>query len=336
MANSATAKKRQRAFRSPESHREERKTRNMLPAYLRSKGFQRIVDSRKLYGKTESQTIHALTADGERVVMRVRLCWRRDRNKPNEREYSAAQLMARIKGGDWEGSINAKLANQRAEGVTHLLIVQRVEREIRMAALIPLASVLSIWRRQRDTSAALIKRGELGRKKKNHAMNGASPTLWLLDEAAPSVGVQLWSHPGVVDVERMDTGEKRAVGPVDDTYDDLPDVDVNLLGTDGAAVQLREKSFVARDPRVRAAVLRRALGMCEREGCGTSRSYSGFLDVHHILGAAVSDRVNNCVAICPNCHREAHFAPNRETINSSLLAVADGKHRTPRAKLKTR
>jgi 5-methylcytosine-specific restriction protein A len=28
------------------------------------------------------------------------------------------------------------------------------------------------------------------------------------------------------------------------------------------------------------------------------------------------------VALCPNCHREAHFAPNRAAINRELLKLA--------------
>jgi 5-methylcytosine-specific restriction protein A len=62
----------------------------------------------------------------------------------------------------------------------------------------------------------------------------------------------------------------------------------------------------------------RAGGRCEREGCGAHRPYAGFLDVHHILGIEVSDRLWTCVALCPNCHREAHYAPDRDTINAAL------------------
>jgi len=70
------------------------------------------------------------------------------------------------------------------------------------------------------------------------------------------------------------------------------------------------------------AVLKRAEGRCERELCGVHRPYSGFLDVHHILGGSVSDRVWTCVALCPNCHREAHFALDRDAINAELRDYA--------------
>ncbi|WEK12100.1 MAG: HNH endonuclease [Candidatus Pseudomonas colombiensis] len=43
------------------------------------------------------------------------------------------------------------------------------------------------------------------------------------------------------------------------------------------------------------------------------------------MGVEVSDRVSNCVALCPNCHRDAHFSSDRERLNDSLLVVA--RHR---------
>jgi 5-methylcytosine-specific restriction protein A len=107
-----------------------------------------------------------------------------------------------------------------------------------------------------------------------------------------------------------------------DSMDDLPGVDYALLGSDGAKRIRQVTSGVKRDPKVRRAVLKRSKWSCERDGCGTERPYGGFLDVHHILGAERSDRVWNCVALCPNCHREAHAAPNRDRINAKLLKMA--------------
>ena len=48
-----------------------------------------------------------------------------------------------------------------------------------------------------------------------------------------------------------------------------------------------------RDPEVRREVLSRARGRCERPGCGAARSWTPFLDVHHVLGVAESDRARN-------------------------------------------
>lgn len=82
------------------------------------------------------------------------------------------------------------------------------------------------------------------------------------------------------------------------------------------------RSEVKRDPRVRADVVKRADGKCERSTCEAIARYKGFLDVHHILGVRNSDRVWNCVALCPSCHRDAHFAPERDVINDTLLDFA--------------
>lgn len=109
---------------------------------------------------------------------------------------------------------------------------------------------------------------------------------------------------------------------IDDTYDDMPLSDYSQIGSDGAAITSSLRSNIKRDRLVRLAVLQRAKGKCERNDCGESRDYEGFLDVHHILGAAKSDRYWNCVALCPNCHREVHAAPFRDDLNKDLMIYA--------------
>lgn len=69
-----------------------------------------------------------------------------------------------------------------------------------------------------------------------------------------------------------------------------------------------------RSPDVVAEVLSRACGSCEsctkpapflRRGDG-----SPYLEVHHRipLAAGGEDTVENAIALCPNCHRAAHYA----------------------------
>ncbi len=313
-----------RSFRTPESYNAERITRDMLEDFLRNIGFRDVHDERKHHGKTESQTIHATTSGGKRLAMRVRLCWRRGPRESYKVTYSAAQLLPKVKNNDWEGTLRAKVERERAEGTTHILIVQREGDHIVYAALVPVLELVAIWCAQRDISESLIAQGKLGgRRKKNHAMNGSSPTIWLQDDRAPDVAAALWGHPGVQDLARLaiDSVENQHVGS-DDTFDDIPILDYSLIGSDGASAVLTIKSHVKRDQRVRLAVIERAGGKCERSQCGVARNYPGFLDVHHILGAEKSDRVWNCVALCPNCHRETHAAPDREAINAALLAMA--------------
>lgn len=68
-----------------------------------------------------------------------------------------------------------------------------------------------------------------------------------------------------------------------------------------------------RNPYVVAYALRRAKGMCQK--CGKVGPFlardSGepFLEVHHIipLSKGGADDIENTIALCPNCHREAHY-----------------------------
>ena len=68
-----------------------------------------------------------------------------------------------------------------------------------------------------------------------------------------------------------------------------------------------------RNPDVIADVLWRAKGVCER--CHRKAPFirksnnSPYLEVHHPipLSDGGEDTVANAIALCPNCHREAHF-----------------------------
>lgn len=183
----------------------------------------------------------------------------------------------------------------------------------------------AIWLRQRDVSAALIAEGVMGRRHKNHAMNGESPTIYLQDDRnlprSPEVAQVVWGWPGVIDVARLPLAA--ATNLPDDTLDDCPGLSDAAAGSDGAGRVQALRSGVRRDPVVREQVGSRAQMRCERPSCGASRPYAGFLDVHHILGAEKSDRAWTCVALCPNCHREAHVAPDADDINAELLVYAD-------------
>ncbi|WP_200883703.1 HNH endonuclease [Archangium violaceum] len=68
-----------------------------------------------------------------------------------------------------------------------------------------------------------------------------------------------------------------------------------------------------RNPDVVAEVLARANGLCE--GCRQSAPFirasdgTPYLEVHHCIRLADEgeDTVENAIALCPNCHRKAHF-----------------------------
>ncbi|MBK9595446.1 MAG: HNH endonuclease [Rhodocyclales bacterium] len=78
-----------------------------------------------------------------------------------------------------------------------------------------------------------------------------------------------------------------------------------------------------RDAAVKAWVLQQANGKCE--SCGQPAPFNGsdglpFLEVHHVRQLADNgpDTVTNTVALCPNCHREAHYGENSRTLVSKL------------------
>lgn len=321
-----------REFRTADSYKAERATRKVLVRFLEERGFTNVVDHRTSHGPAESQILKATDDRGKPVAMWVRLGWRRKGDDKPRADFSAAQLLAKIKDDDWIGTLQHRIEREKAQGATHLLLVQREKAKMVYAASIPIDAVIPIWVRQRDISERLIKKGTLGRRRKNHAMNGSSPTLWLRDTRAPEVGEALWKYRGVRDLAKLPMVDTATALPVtDDSMDDLPGVDYSQLGGDGGAPVQRVVSGVKRDPKVRKVVLKLSEGKCER--CGDHRDYSGFLDVHHILGADKSDRVYNCVAVCPNCHREAHASPDRDAINGKLLVIA-GKHKSNKASAK--
>jgi 5-methylcytosine-specific restriction enzyme A len=313
-----------RAFRTLESYAAELVSRDAVRPFLESRGYVVVEDARRKVGKGESQIVSAHAPDGSYLRMRVRLCWRRGGRRATEKLYAATQLRARTIDGDWDKTLDQLVARDAEDSITHTLLLQRDGMDIVYAAQIPRQALKAIWLRQRDVSAELIAEGALGRRQKNHAMNGESPTIYLQDDRdarSPEVAKVLWGWPGVIDVARLPL--TAAPDVPDDTLDDYPGLMDALAGSDGAGRVQSVRSGVRRDPLVREQVRKRANLRCERPSCGVSRPYACFLDVHHLLGAEKSDRAWTCVALCPNCHRDAHVAPDAAEINAELLIYAD-------------
>jgi 5-methylcytosine-specific restriction enzyme A len=309
-----------RQFRTEASVAGEARTRDAIAPLLARHGFDVLSDDRIVRGTATTQVITARLGDANPVKMHVRLCWRRDGRTAREDSYSAAQLRASLIDEDWERTLAFVADRARASGNTHILLVQDAANGVVFAAMVPSDQIPAIWRRQREVSAALIERGDTGRWRKNHAENGSSPTIWLQDDRWPTthaVADALWQWPGVVNILALPA----MIEAMLDSVDDLP-ADDSLVGRDAGEKLITIKSGYPRDPKVRAAVIARAAGQCEQGGCDESRPFPGFLDVHHILGVGVSDRVWSCVALCPNCHRGAHYAPDRDAINAALREFA--------------
>ena len=86
-----------------------------------------------------------------------------------------------------------------------------------------------------------------------------------------------------------------------------------------------------RNPDVIAVVLKRADGKCEL--CGSDAPFlkasngTPYLEIHHwiTLSEGGEDTVKNAGALCPNCHKHAHFGQNRDYIKSNKSLAANAK-----------
>ena len=79
-----------------------------------------------------------------------------------------------------------------------------------------------------------------------------------------------------------------------------------------------------RCPEVKAWVMSNSKGICENcESPAPFVTSSGrfFLEVHHVRAMADggSDRVENAVAICPNCHRGFHHSRDKDKMVENLF-----------------
>lgn len=87
-----------------------------------------------------------------------------------------------------------------------------------------------------------------------------------------------------------------------------------------------------RSDAIRVYVLRRANGICE--ACGKHapfRTDSGrpYLEPHHIrrLSDGGPDDLRWVIALCPNCHRRAHYGEGKDRLNQRLERIVSGKER---------
>jgi 5-methylcytosine-specific restriction protein A len=88
--------------------------------------------------------------------------------------------------------------------------------------------------------------------------------------------------------------------------------------------------YRARSLEVKEYAITRANGICEycvKEAPFISLSGVPFLEVHHIhkLADDGPDTPENVSAICPNCHREAHYGMNKEELKEGLIIIIKKK-----------
>jgi len=292
-----------RAFRTEDSLRAEKATRELVGPFLSRSGYEVERDVRERGG----QTITVRSTAGTRVSCRVKLCWRREGGRDAERyiRYSAAQLMAKAPGGDWVGGIRTMMSRHRKAGVTHMLFVQPELGSIRFAALVPVEAVHSVWASQRDIGDRMLAEG---RTRRNHAQNGSSPTLWLQNDDAPELSIALWSYPGV---ERL-TGEVMRDG-----YTPLTEEIIDEKRyMEGSCHRVVINAY-ERDSSARAACIRHHGTRCSICDFSFGDCYGtaaeGFIEVHHLVPLSSighSYKVNpveDLRPVCPNCHAVIHM-----------------------------
>jgi hypothetical protein len=93
-----------------------------------------------------------------------------------------------------------------------------------------------------------------------------------------------------------------------------------------AEPEIRSRSAMrtyTRNAKVRAVVLEMAAGKCECCGVMGFLTMSGehYLETHHVVGVAERgpDSKDNIVALCPLCHRKAHYSAERVAVERRLL-----------------
>ncbi|NVN06015.1 HNH endonuclease [Asaia spathodeae] len=121
-----------------------------------------------------------------------------------------------------------------------------------------------------------------------------------------------------------------AVDLATETPPDLPLVELRerafqaALASDEASPRVALANVRARSKAVRDYVLARAAGVCE--GCRSTAPFlttmgQPYLEAHHIhkLSDGGPDHPASVAALCPNCHRQAHFGADQVALNEVLL-----------------
>lgn len=117
------------------------------------------------------------------------------------------------------------------------------------------------------------------------------------------------------------------------TPNSLPDLKKKILKNErktGKGKPLSVVEYRDRSSQVKKYALLRANGiceLCEKDAPFISSSNYPFLEVHHIHSLADDgpDLPSNVSAICPNCHREAHFGIRRFEIHNKLINIVSQK-----------
>jgi len=94
--------------------------------------------------------------------------------------------------------------------------------------------------------------------------------------------------------------------------------------------KITEAEYHKRSTQIKKFALARAKGKCEncdKEAPFLNSKGKPFLEVHHIFSLSDDgpDHPLNVAAICPNCHREAHYGNNMIVLKSNLASKIEEK-----------
>lgn len=94
--------------------------------------------------------------------------------------------------------------------------------------------------------------------------------------------------------------------------------------TEWVEIEQRRKLVRRRSAAIRLYALKRAAGVCE--SCSQQAPFvtpkgKPFLEVHHLrrLGDGGPDHPEWVAAVCPNCHRQAHYGNDARSFNDSII-----------------
>lgn len=96
--------------------------------------------------------------------------------------------------------------------------------------------------------------------------------------------------------------------------------------SNNASPKERREVAYYRSQALKLYVTARSKGCCE--GCNGSAPFNTkngpFLECHHVhrLADGGPDHPENVVALCPNCHRRAHFSEDAQIFNNTLKGIA--------------
>lgn len=91
-------------------------------------------------------------------------------------------------------------------------------------------------------------------------------------------------------------------------------------------------SSYLRNQQEKLKVLRRANNICENTDCSKNIPFiksdnSTYLEVHHIIPISQQgpDNEQNIIALCPNCHREAHYGKDKDIFSKKFQKIVSAK-----------